>query len=202
MKEIINDIKTTYEINRSVFITYLKKVSKVEDAKSYIKEIKELHKDANHHINLYVIGKNGEIAHTTDDGEPSGTAGAPALEVFRKNDVTNFVCVIVRYFGGIKLGAGGLVRAYSTASSNALKEANLQEIIEMKVIKLTFKYNYLTEITNLINKFKYNILNKEFDTDIKILLQLPLVDLENFKLNLINLTNNQIYIEDYHESTI
>ena len=122
MNTIAKYTRTTYEINKSTFITTLKPVQNVNEAKAFFEEIKKEFSDATHNITVYIIGKTGEAGHYSDDGEPSGTAGLPVLEVFRKNDITNFACVVTRYFGGIKLGAGGLVRAYSSCASLALKE--------------------------------------------------------------------------------
>ena len=164
MKEIINDIDNEIIINKSRFITYLKKVNDVNLAKAYIDEIKKLHKTANHHVVIYRIGNHGEIAHTTDDKEPSGTAGMPAFEVFRKNDLTNFVCVIVRYFGGIKLGAGGLVRAYSTSSAKAIEKAGIKDIINYDHLILNFNYKLENIVLPLIKDYK--IINKTYSNTI------------------------------------
>lgn len=200
MNEIIKDLKTTYEINKSTFITYLKKVNSVDEAKIYIQEIKNKHKDATHHISCYIIGNNAEIAHTTDDKEPAGTAGLPTLEVFRKNNVTNFVCITVRYFGGIKLGAGGLIRAYSSAASLALKESGLKEIIDEVIIKLVFNYNYLKLIQKIIDQ--YPIMEKDYSTNIMLKIKLPKNDLIELKKELIKTTANQILITEENDESL
>ena len=125
MNTIGKDVIVEQEINKSSFITYLKLVTTPLDAKNYIKEIKEIHPNATHHVTAYLVGPTGEHGHANDDGEPSGTAGLPVLDVFKKNDITNFVCIVVRYFGGIKLGAGGLVRAYSDATKLAIENTKI-----------------------------------------------------------------------------
>ena len=193
MYTIDKEVKTEQEINKSVFITYLKPVTTVEDAKAYISYVKELHPDATHHISCYTVGNTGEYGHTTDDGEPSGTAGLPLLDVFRKNDLTNFVCIVVRYFGGIKLGAGGLVRAYSSSGSMALKEANIIPIITYTSFKATFHYSYLGLIQNTINN-DY-IVDKTFSSNVTVTFKLPVSEEEKTKALLIELTNNQITIQ-------
>ena len=122
MNTINGEHKIELIINKSTFITYLKNGTTFDAAKVYITYMKLLHPDATHHVTAYTVGKSVEYGHSSDDGEPSGTAGLPVLDVFRKNDITNFVCIVVRYFGGIKLGAGGLTRAYTKATAEVLKD--------------------------------------------------------------------------------
>lgn len=193
MNTIAKNIITEQEITKSTFITYLKKVDNVLDAKNYIKEIKDLHPNATHHVTAYLVGLTGEHGHANDDGEPSGTAGLPVLDVFKKNDITNFVCIVVRYFGGIKLGAGGLVRAYSSSASLALKEAGIMPIIEYITVQLIFNYNFINIIENKLKN--YEIINKEFSTNVSLTIKLPKTDLDKIKEQLISLTNNQIIIK-------
>lgn len=112
-------------ITKSRFITTVTPVSDVADAERVIAEVKRLHWDARHNCTAMVTGTLGDQARSSDDGEPSGTAGVPMLEVLRRRDLTDVVAVVTRYFGGVKLGAGGLVRAYSTSVSEALDTAAL-----------------------------------------------------------------------------
>ena len=165
MNTIKKEVKTIYEINKSRFITNIKPVKSVNEAKSFFLNIKKEFNDATHNVTVYIIGKTGEAGHYNDDGEPSGTAGLPVLDVFRKNEITNFACVVTRYFGGIKLGAGGLVRAYSTAASLALKEAQICEII-----------------------------SREFSTNVKLIIKIPQNNFEEIKNMLVYITNNMIKI--------
>jgi uncharacterized YigZ family protein len=164
----------------------------VEDAKKYVQSIKDEHPDATHHVVAMTIGKTGEYGQANDDGEPSGTAGLPVLDVFRKNDITNFVCVVTRYFGGIKLGAGGLVRAYSKSASENLHQMNIVPIIEYGYIKITFNYPYLNEIDLMLKN--YEILERSFTTDVSYLIKLPKVDIDITIKKLIALTNSLINI--------
>ena len=166
MNTIAKYTRTTYEINKSTFITTLKPVQNVNEAKAFFEEIKKEFSDATHNITVYIIGKTGEAGHYSDDGEPSGTAGLPVLEVFRKNDITNFACVVTRYFGGIKLGAGGLVRAYSSSASLALKENIIVPIVEFTTIQLSFDYSYLDIIENRLKE--YEIINRSFTNNVTI----------------------------------
>lgn len=193
MNTISKDVIFTKEINKSTFISYLKKVDNVDSAKKYIQEIKNLHPNATHHVTSYIIGKTGENGHCSDDGEPSGTAGAPILDVFKKNDITNFVIIVVRYFGGIKLGAGGLIRAYSSSASKALKEAGVSPIIEYVTLNLTFAYSYLKTIENKLKD--YEILNKNFNTLVSLEVKVPKEQIDDLKNSLIFITSNQIEIK-------
>ena len=193
MNTIGKDVIVEQEINKSSFITYLKLVTTPLDAKNYIKEIKELHPNATHHVTAYLVGPTGEHGHANDDGEPSGTAGLPVLDVFKKNDITNFVCIVVRYFGGIKLGAGGLVRAYSSSASLALKEAGTQPIINYQTLELTFNYSFMNIIENKLKN--YEILSKDFTTNVTLTIKVPESDITTLKEILISLTNNQIIIK-------
>lgn len=193
MNTIGKDVIVEQEINKSSFITYLKQVATPLDAKNYIKEIKELHPNATHHVTAYLVGPTGEHGHANDDGEPSGTAGLPVLDVFKKNDITNFVCIVVRYFGGIKLGAGGLVRAYSSSASLALKEAGTKPIINYINLSLTFNYNFMNIIENKLRN--YEIISKDFTTNVTLVIKVPEYDIDYIKETLISLTNNQIIIK-------
>lgn len=194
MNTIGNDVIVEQEITKSSFITYLKKVTSVDEAKAYIKEIKELHPNATHHVTSYLVGPTGEHGHANDDGEPSGTAGLPVLDVFKKNDVTNFVCIVVRYFGGIKLGAGGLVRAYSSSASLALKEAGIAPIINYSKVTLTFSYGYMNIIEKKLRQ--YEIIEKDFTTNVTLVIKIPTNEVNMLKQLLVSLTNNQITIQE------
>ena len=186
------EVRTTYEISKSRFITSLKPVESIDDAKLFFAQIKDEFDDATHNVTTYIIGKTGEAGHYSDDGEPSGTAGLPALDVFRKNKITNFACVITRYFGGIKLGAGGLIRAYSTAASLALKEAGISEIIEYMHLEIEFAYPFHDIIENRLQNV--TIISREFSTNIKMIIKINRNNFEKVKDMLIYTTNNMIKI--------
>lgn len=193
MKTIEGERITTIEINKSTFISHIKHVTTVDDAKLYIQAIKATYQDATHNVTAYTVGRTGEFGHCSDDGEPSGTAGLPVLDVFRKNDITNFVCVITRYFGGIKLGAGGLIRAYSRSASENLHQMKIIPIVDYQQLKLTFNYPYLNEI-ELILKDSI-ILEKSFSSDVSYLIKIPQIKKDNIIKQLITLTNNMIKIK-------
>ena len=118
---------TTHEliIDKSRFLCHLKKVETEAEAQEFIKAMKKEYWDANHNCSAYIIGENMEAQRSSDDGEPSGTAGIPMLEVLKKRELHNLAAVVTRYFGGIKLGAGGLIRAYGRSVSEAIDQAGL-----------------------------------------------------------------------------
>ena len=187
--EIIDEII----INKSTFITYLKNVTTVEDAKDYITYVKLHHPDATHHVTAYTVGKTGEYGHSSDDGEPSGTAGLPVLDVFRKNDITNFVCIVVRYFGGIKLGAGGLIRAYSRSASTALSKLPIVPIVEYTTFKATFDYSLYDLLENRLKN--YPIIEKSFSNQVTITVKVPKDELLSVTNQLQVITNGLIKIK-------
>ena len=190
MYTINGETSVEIEINKSIFICHLSHVESQVDAKKYIEKIKAQYSDATHNVSSYLVGKTAEAGHYDDDGEPSGTAGLPVLDVFRKNNITNFVCVVTRYFGGIKLGAGGLIRAYSKSASEALKSLEIVPIIEYKTIQFSFHYPYLNNIELLLSE--YEILERSFATDVKLTVRIPANEVEQITIKLINLTNNMI----------
>ena len=190
MNTIKGEIINTIEITKSTFTTYLKHVDDVNDAKDYVQYVKLLHPDATHHVVAMTIGKTGEYGVTNDDGEPSGTAGLPALDVFRKNDITNFVCVIVRYFGGVKLGAGGLVRAYSKSASEALKLLEIIPIIEYDHLVISFDYSFMNLLENRLSN--YEIINKTFTDQVSFVLKVPKNEITSVIKNVISLSNSLV----------
>lgn len=116
------------EIKRSRFLARIRRVASERDARAVIEERRSTHFDARHHCSAFVLGPDGRTARSSDDGEPAGTAGIPMLNVLQRNDLTDVVAVVTRYFGGIKLGAGGLVRAYSDAVAEAVSAAGKRRV--------------------------------------------------------------------------
>ena len=147
MKSIQTEITSEIIINKSRFITILTNINDIDKVKEKLEEIKKKYKDATHYCYAYIINNHEKCS---DNGEPSGTAGMPILNVLKQNDLTNILCVVIRYFGGIKLGAGGLIRAYSTSASEALNKAIITNIVNGYNITIEFSYDNLKQIDYLL----------------------------------------------------
>ncbi len=145
-------------INKSKFITYLYKINNKEEI---LTDLKLKYKDATHIVYAYIL--DNEIKYN-DDNEPTGTSGFPILEVLKKNNLNHVICICIRYFGGIKLGAGGLIRAYSNSCSLALKKTKIVILEEKYKIKIIFSYEIKNKIDNLINQ--NDIVEKKYQDDI------------------------------------
>ena len=156
-ENIINEIV----IKNSRFITVLYKVKSIEEIDNYLNEIRNIYKDATHYCYAYILNN---VKKCSDDGEPSGTAGIPMIQVLEKNNVNYILCIVIRYFGGIKLGSNGLIRAYSKCVSNALNNCNMIELISGYNVDIIFSYENLNNINYIL---KDNIiLNKQFNEEI------------------------------------
>ncbi|MBS4213131.1 YigZ family protein [Neobacillus rhizophilus] len=148
-----------HEINiqKSRFIAQLKRVESEQDAQEFIQAIKKKHWNATHNCSAYLIGEHDQIQKANDDGEPSGTAGVPILEVLKKRQLKDTVVVITRYFGGIKLGAGGLIRAYGKATSEGLEAVGVVERRLVQIIQVKIDYTWLGKIERELRASEYKI---------------------------------------------
>ena len=153
----VNNSENIIIINKSKFITNIFYINNLNDINIYLNKIKEKYKDATHHCYAYIINNTKRF---NDDGEPNGTAGMPILDCLEKNKLNHTLCIVTRYFGGIKLGAGGLVRAYSNSISNTLKNSKFFKLKDGYKIKITFEYNNSKQIDNLVKD--YEITKKEY----------------------------------------
>ena len=174
---IKNNLNHELIIKKSRFICYLFKINSLDDVNNYLKKIKEEHKNARHHCYAYILDKNKKA---TDDKEPSGTAGIPMLNMLEQKDLNHVLAIVVRYFGGIKLGTGGLFRAYSGVLKETIDLADIYEEIE--------KYKYYVEIkldnANVLDKLKdIEIVNKVYSDIIKVEL-ISINDIDNYLNNL------------------
>lgn len=163
MPRIQNDCVNTIEIKKSKFITYLHRTQDELEAKDFLKAIKKEHPNANHHCTAMIIG---QIMRSNDDGEPSQTAGHPMLDVLMHHHMQDILVVVVRYFGGIKLGTGGLVRAYSQSVTQALELATLTEVILLHEYKIQFNYELIGKVDHYFRTKNIPITQKEYDTNI------------------------------------
>ncbi|MEG6513499.1 YigZ family protein [Desulforamulus ruminis] len=156
------------EINKSLFIAYASPAENEAAAVSFIGEIKKRHREASHNCSAYVIGRRAEQQKADDDGEPCGTAGRPILEVINKSGVKNTVIVVTRYFGGIKLGAGGLIRAYTQAAAAGLEAAVIVEKQLHTRLAIEVDYALLGTLENQLRLNHYPIETKEYTAVVKL----------------------------------
>ncbi len=196
MNSIVGSSTSTIEIKKSEFITSLKNVNTVDEAKEFIDSINKKYPEARHNCYAYIIGS---IERCSDDGEPSGTAGLPILNVLQHNDMQNIVCVVTRYFGGIKLGAGGLVRAYSKSVSNALIEAKIISLVKGYILSINFDYSDNKVIDYKLKNYK--ILSKEYLSKIEYTLHIKQSDYEEVG-NILKGINHLINIKILKEMDI
>ena len=159
MEEPIITIKAEHQIenviNKSRFIAHIKPVADEDEAKSFIAEVKQEHKEATHNCSAYTIGNQMNIQKANDDGEPSGTAGVPMLDILKKLETHNVCVVVTRYFGGIKLGGGGLIRAYSGAVRDVIYD--IGRVALKEAVPVTVAINY-----DLTGKFEYELASTSF----------------------------------------
>ena len=189
----IEDSNYTIVINKSKFICELLYINNQDEIDSKLKDIKHKYKGATHYCYAYIYDNNKRF---NDDGEPGGTAGMPILNVLENNNLNHVLCVVIRYFGGIKLGAGGLVRAYTKSVTSCLENTKIIDKKECQLIKITFSYDKVKIIDKIINK---NILLKEFENNITYTIAISkdevkntLKLLENYIINLEILDDNYI----------
>ena len=165
-KTLAKEVHTEQIIERSRFIAHAKPVASREEAEAYLADIREQYKDATHNVPAMVIGDKAQIQWASDDGEPQGTSGAPMVQYLVKEGLTNVVVVVTRYFGGIKLGTGGLVRAYTGAAKQAVEEAGIREAREMIRLTVSFAYPYLAMIERTMAEEGHTVEDKQFAADV------------------------------------
>jgi uncharacterized YigZ family protein len=181
-------------IERSRFISYVSRAESEEEAQSFIQTIKKKHWDATHNCSAYIIGENNHIQKANDDGEPSGTAGVPILEVLKKKNLKDTVVVITRYFGGIKLGAGGLIRAYGKATSEGIKTTGIVERKLMRITHTKADYTWLGKIENELRNSLYQLKEIHYLDQVEIESYVEESDVPNFIAWMTELTNGQTKI--------
>ena len=159
IKDLVVD---EFTINKSQFITYLQRAENEEQANNFIAKIKKEHPKASHHCQATLI--NESLQGSNDDGEPSGTAGIPMLEILRKKNMELIVAVVVRYYGGVKLGAGGLIRAYSKGVNDALNSTTIYKVLNMDKYEVIVDYKYADQVEHLLNN--KDLLNKDYQMQV------------------------------------
>ncbi|KXT74011.1 protein co-occurring with transport system [Streptococcus sp. DD10] len=193
-KTIQTDGSVQEEIKKSRFICHVKRVYTEDEARSFITSIKKEHYKANHNCSAFIIGEQSEIKRTSDDGEPSGTAGVPMLGVLENHKLTNVCVVVTRYFGGIKLGAGGLIRAYAGSVALAVKEIGLIEIKEQAGLLIQMSYAQYQDYNNFLKEQNLMELDTSFTDQVETTLFVDKENKETIQSQLIEFFNGKITI--------
>lgn len=186
-------IETELFDRNSRFITSAGPAFSVEEAQGFIRRIKRKYPDATHHVPVYLIGHGAStIAHCSDDGEPSGTAGRPALSVLQGSDIGDIVIVVTRYYGGTKLGTGGLVRAYGDSVRKMLTALPLAKRVATTTLMFVIPYSLFEQTQLMITNHVGKVMDKAFGADVTITVRLVDKHLECFKNKMIELTRGNI----------
>jgi len=172
---------------RSRFIGHISPVSTLKDANSFVDKIRSQHKKANHNCFGFIL-REGGIERMSDDGEPKGTAGPPILEVIRRENITDVAIVVTRYFGGVLLGAGGLIRAYAGAAKLAIDKVGIAEMCVCQDVSLSIPYPMYQQFTKLIVDYPVKVLNVDFARDVNISLRFRVEAIEEFEVALSELS--------------
>lgn len=198
----MNEYKTVFEsgestiiIEKSKFIGYSRHVETEEDALTFINEIKKKNKDANHNVSAYILGEKMNAQKYSDDGEPSGTAGIPILELMKKEELTNSAIVVTRYFGGIKLGAGGLVRAYSKSAKSTLENSLISQKKIFIPIEILFDYSFLGKIQNDISTRNILASKPDFEDVVKYTIYVDKEEIDSSINHINDLTSGNVIID-------
>ena len=195
-RTIKEDGQVQEEIKKSRFICHAKRVYSEEEARDFITAIKKEHYKATHNCSAFIIGERSEIKRTSDDGEPSGTAGVPMLGVLENHNLTNICVVVTRYFGGIKLGAGGLIRAYAGSVALAIKEIGIIEIKEQAGIAIQMSYAQYQEYSNFLKEHDLTELETNFTDQVDTMIYVNKEEKENIKAALVEFFNGKVTLTD------
>ncbi|GEO78190.1 hypothetical protein FD29_GL001146 [Companilactobacillus mindensis DSM 14500] len=183
-------------IKKSRFIAHVAQTFSEDEAKAFIQQIREQESGATHNCTAFIVMENVLIERMSDDGEPSGTAGSPILNVLQQQEMQNVTVVVTRYFGGIKLGAGGLIRAYSSTTAEAIKEIGLVENRIQQGFELTIPYHLFDKFENYAQNEKIILEDKQFAADIKCQIYLDLDIVDEAVQNIRDLFQNQITLKE------
>ena len=188
-KTVAKQAEAEQIIEKSRFIAYVKPVGTKEEADEFIASIKARHKSATHNVPAFVIGDQFQLQWASDDGEPQGTSGAPMVQMLVKEGITNVVIVVTRYFGGIKLGTGGLVRAYTSSAKLGLEAAGICEVKEMAVLQYKVDYSFLSKIQNMSQGGLFSIEDIIYEADVTMKIVSEIEDADEVKGLFTNLTS-------------
>ena len=195
-RTIKEDGQVQEEIKKSRFICHAKRVYSEEEARDFITAIKKEHYKATHNCSAFILGERSEMKRSSDDGEPSGTAGVPMLGVLENHQLTNVCAVVTRYFGGIKLGAGGLIRAYSSSVALAIKEIGIVHIKEQLGLRIALSYSQYQELPNFLKANHLQEQDTSFTEQVQMTIFVDKDDKDSVIEELIELFNGKIDITD------
>lgn len=181
-------------IDRSRFIAHIASAYSKEEADAYIAGIRAQYKDATHNVPAFIVGEKSELKWTSDDGEPQGTSGPPMLQMLEREGLTNVVCVVTRYFGGIKLGTGGLVRAYTSSAKLALEAAGTHTVKDVSLMRVTIPYTLLGKLQNVEKSEPFTIEEIAYTDTVGLLLQMDLEDEDRVRQLLMELSSGSARI--------
>ena len=191
-KTLLKPASDAFVVNKSRFIGYAATCETEEEALAFLSEIRKKHKDATHNCYAYLIGANMGVMRYSDDGEPGGTAGMPIMEVLKNRGVTNCCCVVTRYFGGILLGAGGLVRAYTQGAAIAVNAAGVGEMHPTARYLMNVEYPMLNRLDYAMKSMPVVVEDKLFGADITYTLVVKCADENAFVSSVTNLTDGAV----------
>ena len=197
MLTLVDRAEAEIEVKKSRFIAIAIPANTLEEVKSIVKSVWEIHPEATHVVHAAVVGKAGTMFSSSDDREPKNTAGRPALEVLKGSGITNICVCIVRYFGGTHLGTGGLVKAYGDSAKEVLKIVNTEELIEKVSFKILLSYDSYTLIKRLLDEVKASNLSEDFGTGITIKGQIPLSEKDKLLQGVLDIGQGKLQIEFY-----
>lgn len=195
-RTIKEDGQVQEEIKKSHFICHIKRVTTEDEARNFIQAVKKEHYKATHNCSAFILGERSEMKRSNDDGEPSGTAGVPMLGVLENHQLTNVCVVVTRYFGGIKLGAGGLIRAYSSNVALAIKEIGIVHIKEQLGLRIALSYSQYQELPNFLKANHLQEQDTSFTEQVQTTIFVDKDDKDSVIEELIELFNGKIDITD------
>lgn len=201
-KSIYEYGEAEYVVEKSRFIAHAIPVDSYEEAKEFAAEIKTKYKDATHNVPALVCGPKQEYQWASDDGEPSGTSGLPVLKMITGEGLTNLAVVITRYFGGVKLGTGGLARAYTTAARLGLDAAGRCDVMESSLLRYEFDYTYLSKLQNMSSEGKFELSDLEYTDIVSASFRCLSEYTDEIKGLMINLTNGQAILKSEKKDII
>ena len=195
-RTIKEDGQVQEEIKKSRFICHIKRVTTEDEARNFIQDVKKEHYKATHNCSAFILGERSEMKRSSDDGEPSGTAGVPMLGVLENHQLTNVCAVVTRYFGGIKLGAGGLIRAYSSNVALAIKEIGIVHIKEQLGLRIALSYSQYQELPNFLKANHLQEQDTSFTEQVQTTIFVDKDDKDSIIEELIELFNGKVDITD------